>query len=399
MIVKPKVRAFLCVTAHPEGCAEHVREQIKYVRQQGTGRAGPAKVLVIGASTGYGLATRIVSAFGYGADTMGIFFERPSRDGKTASAGYYNTVAFEEEAARAGLGAWSLNGDAFSNEMKEQAVALIREKMGQVDLVVYSLASPRRTDPETGQVYKSALKPIGRSYSNKYLDTDKREVDFATLDPATDEEIEATVKVMGGEDWALWIEALKAGGVLKEGALTLAYDYIGPKVTWPIYYHGTIGKAKEHLKATARRLNEELGKSGGSAYISVNKAVVTQASSAIPGVNLYIALLFKIMKAKGIHEGTIEQIDRLYRERLYSGGAIPLDDEGLIRIDDLEMRPDVQAEIDAIWDQVNTENLDTFGDFDGYQRDFLRLFGFEVDGVDYGADVEIERPVPSLDEH
>lgn len=398
MIVKPKVRAFLCVTAHPTGCARHVQEQIQYVRNQPKAERGPKNVLVIGASTGYGLATRIVSAFGYKANTLGVFFERPSSNGKTASAGWYNTAAFEAQAAEAGLGAWSLNGDAFSDELKAKAYAIIREKMGSVDLVVYSLAAPRRTDPRSGMTYKSTLKPIGRSYTNKILDTDRGTVESASLEPATEEEIEATVKVMGGEDWKRWIEGLNEEGLLADQPLTVAYDYIGPKVTWPIYYQGTIGKAKEHLKASAAEIEDILSPSGGKALVSVNKAVVTQASSAIPGVNLYITLLFKIMKAKGIHEGVIEQMDRLFRERLYVSHSIPLDEQGLIRIDDYEMRDDIQERIAAIWDEVDTENLHKFADFDGYQKDFLQLFGFEMEGIDYEKDVEIELDIPSLKE-
>ncbi len=398
MIVKPKVRAFLCVTAHPTGCAQHVQEQIQYVKAQSHPEKGPKNVLVIGASTGYGLATRIVSAFGYGANSLGIFFERPSSNGKTASAGWYNSAAFEVEAETAGLGAWSLNGDAFSDEMKIAARDLIREKMGKIDLVVYSLASPRRTDPRSGTTYKSSLKPIGRSYTNKVLDTDKVTVESASLEPATDEEIEATVKVMGGEDWKLWIETLKEDNLLEANVITVAYDYIGPKVTWPIYYHGTIGKAKDHLKATAGEIGEILSPLGGRAIVSVNKAVVTQASSAIPGVNLYITLLFKIMKAKGIHEGVIEQMDRLFRDRLYAPGGVPVDHQGLIRIDDYEMRDDIQEHIGTIWDEVSSSNLKDYADFEGYRQEFLRLFGFEFPGVDYEEDVDVELDIPSLKE-
>lgn len=398
MIVKPKVRAFISVTAHPKGCAAHVKEQIDQVRAAGLPvDNGPKNVLVVGGSTGYGLASRIVSAFGYGANTLGVFFERPSLNGKTASAGWYNTAAFERFAAEAGVGAWSLNGDAFSHELKEQAVGTIREKMGKIDLVVYSLAAPRRTDPDTGAVYKSALKPLGEPYTNKYLDTDKKTVESGTLEPATEEDIEGTVKVMGGEDWKLWIDKLQAEDLLADGTLTVAYDYIGPEVTWPVYFNGTIGKAKAHLRRTAEALNAQLQALGGRARISVNKAVVTQASSAIPGVNLYITLLFKVMKEKGTHEGVIEQIIRLFRDRLYAGGEIPVDDAGLIRVDDLEMAPDVQQHITRIWDDVNSETLEIYSDFEGYRRDFMRLFGFEIDGVDYEEDVDIEISIPSLE--
>ncbi|MFW5883245.1 MAG: enoyl-ACP reductase FabV [Verrucomicrobiota bacterium] len=397
MIVKPRVRAFVCVTAHPEGCAAHVREQIEVVRQQGAIANGPKKVLVIGASTGYGLASRITAAFGAGADTVGVFFERPSTNGKTATPGWYNTAAFEAEAQKAGLKAVSLNGDAFSRDLKAQTIEAVREHLGKVDLVVYSLAAPRRTDPETGEVFKSALKPIGRDYSNKYLDTDKRAIDHASLEAATDEEIRHTVKVMGGEDWRLWIEALDNANLLAEGCQTVAYDYIGPKVTWPIYKDGTIGQAKKDLRMQAASIDDRLRSSvAGHAYVSVNKAIVTQASAAIPGVNLYITMLFKQMKEKGGHEGAIEQINRLFRERLYTGEGVPLDEQGLIRIDDLEMRPEIQQAIAEAWPKVSTETLDQYCDFAAYQRDFLRLFGFEIEGVDYTQDVEIEVPIPSL---
>ncbi len=397
MIVKPKVRAFVCVTSHPTGCEAHVNEQIEVVKNAGISAAGPKNVLVIGASTGYGLASRIVAAFGYQANTIGVFFERPSHNGKTATAGYYNTVGFENAAAKAGVGAWSVNGDAFSPEIKDQVANLIQEHMGKVDLVIYSLAAPRRTDPATGEVFKSALKPIGNAYSNKYLDTDKRTVEVASLDPATDEEIAGTVKVMGGEDWKLWMDLLQSQDLLADGVLTVAYDYIGPKVTWPIYYHGTIGKAKVHLNQTAKTLTESLSGIGGRALVSVNKAVVTQASSAIPGVNLYITLLFKIMKEKGLHEGVIEQIVRLFRDRLFAGDAgIPVDEEGRVRVDDWEMKEEVQSAIEAVWDEVTTETLDQYTDFAGYRDDFLRLFGFNIAGVNYEEDVEIEVDVPSL---
>lgn len=396
MIIKPKIRAFICVTAHPEGCAAHVREQIAHIRGIGRIAGGPRNVLIIGASAGYGLATRIVSAFGAGSSTVGVFFERPAQGEKTATAGWYNTAAFEAESAAAGIPAWSVNGDAFSASVKDQVEQILRAKTGPADLVVYSLAAPRRTDPVTGQVWKSALKPIGAPYSNKYLDTDKRSVEIGTLDPATEEDIDGTIKVMGGEDWALWIDQLSAAGLLAPGARTIAYDYIGPEVTWPIYHQGTIGRAKQHLRDTADRLHQRLAATGGGAWVSVNKGVVTQASSAIPGVNLYLTLMFKVMKEKGLHEGCIEQIDRLFRQRLCTGGPVPVDSSRLIRVDDWEMRPDVQSAISAVWPLVSTETLSRYADFEGYRDEFLKLFGFGLPGVDYEADVSPDRPIPSL---
>lgn len=392
MIVAPKIRGFICTTAHPEGCAANVRSQIDYVKARGPLSLSPKKVLVVGASTGYGLASRIVPAFGGGAATVGVFFEKPGTEGRTGSAGWYNSVAFEEAAAGAGLYARSFNGDAFSREMKEQVVEAIRQDLGQVDCIVYSLASPRRTDPETGEVYKSVLKPIGASYSQKNLNTDTGEVGSVSIEPASEEEIAHTVKVMGGEDWELWVEALSAAGALSEGFTTLAYSYIGPDLTYPIYTNGTIGRAKEHLEESAARIDARYGK--GSAYVSVNKALVTQASSAIPVVPLYISLLYKVMKEKGLHEGCIEQIQRLFAERL-SANSPPLDERGRLRIDDWEMRDDVQAAVAAAWEAVSTENLAEISDFAGYKAEFLRLFGFGIDGVDYAAETNPERPLPS----
>lgn len=395
MIIKPRIRGFVCITAHPEGCAAHVQEQIAHVRSNGPIANAPKRVLVIGASTGYGLSARIVSAFGCGADTLGVFFERPSSNGKPASAGWYNSVAFEEEAKRAGLWAKSLNGDAFSDELKEQAIAAIREKMGQVDLVVYSLASPRRTDPKTGETFRSTLKPIGESYTAKNLDTDRKQVTEITIGPASQEEIDHTVKVMGGEDWELWIEALNEAGVLAPGATTCAFDYIGPEVTWPVYTNGSIGQAKKHLRETARRLDALLKVDRGRAFVSVNKAVVTQASSAIPVVPLYISILFKVMKEKGLHEDTIHQIDRLFRTQMYNDGYLQFDDAGRVRVDDWEMRPEVQEAVKEIWPQVTTETVDALTDFEGYQENFLRLFGFGLEGVDYQAETDPEREFPA----
>lgn len=391
MIIRPKVRGFVCVTAHPTGCAANVQEQIDYVKNQSPVENGPKNVLIVGASTGYGLASRIAAAFGCGANTLGIYFERPSERGRTATPGWYNSVALEKAAKADGLYASSINGDAFSNEIKEQSIERIKLDMGKIDLVIYSLASPRRTDPKTGETYRSALKPIGAAYSNKYLDTDKRSIQEATVDAATDEDIQNTVKVMGGEDWELWIQALKDADLLSEGFKTVAYDYIGPKVTWPIYKDGTIGQAKVDLRRAKAAINESVSELGGEAHVSVNKAVVTQASSAIPGVNLYITILFKIMKELGGHEGCIEQIQRLFSDRLYNqGGNVPLDELGLIRMDDWEMEDKIQDAVTKVWPLVSTENLEELTDFEGYQTDFLRLFGFGIKGVDYEAEVEPE---------
>lgn len=390
MIVKPRIRGFVCITAHPVGCEAKVRNEIAVARAAKK-EGGPKKVLVIGASTGYGLSTRIAAAFGHGADTLGVFFERPSMKGKPASAGWYNSVAFEKAAHEEGLYAKSINGDAFSNEIKEETIAAIKEDMGQVDLVIYSLASPRRTDPATGETYKSCLKPTGDTFTNRTLDTDKGEVTEVSIEPATGEDTAHTIKVMGGEDWELWMKALSDAGVLAEGAKTVAYSYIGPEITWPVYTNGTIGAAKKDVERAAREITSAYG---CEAYVSVNKAVVTQASSAIPVVPLYISILFKIMKAKGNHEDCIEQMVRLLNERLY-GGALQLDEENRIRVDDWEMEPEIQAAVEEIWPKINTETLRELSDFEGYQENFLNLFGFGIDGVDYDADVEVELPLPS----
>ena len=393
MIIQPKTRGFICTTAHPEGCAANVQSQIDYVKSRPPMANPPKKVLVIGASTGYGLASRIVPAFGGGAATIGVFFEKPGTDRKTGSAGWYNSVAFEKAAADAGLYAKSFNGDAFSGEMKATVIEAIKADLGQLDSIVYSLASPRRTDPTDGETYRSVLKPIGQSYSQKNLNTDTGEVDRVTIEPATEEEIAHTVKVMGGEDWELWIKALNEAGVLADGFTTVAYSYIGPDLTYPIYTNGTIGKAKEHLEESTARMNEQFG--AGTAYVSVNKALVTQASSAIPVVPLYISLLYKVMKEAGLHEGTIEQIQRLFADHLSSGSGPELDEKGRIRIDDWEMRDDVQSAVAEAWENVTTENLSELSDFSGYKNEFLRLFGFGLEGVDYESDTNPERPLPS----
>jgi enoyl-[acyl-carrier protein] reductase/trans-2-enoyl-CoA reductase (NAD+) len=395
MIIEPRIRGFVCITAHPDGCAAKVASEIDFVRSNTVPADGPRKVLVIGASTGYGLSSRITAAFGYGAATLGIFFERPSVKGKPASAGWYNSVAFEQEAQKAGLYAKSINGDAFSDELKEAAIERIREDLGEVDLVIYSLASPRRTDPRSGETYRSVLKPISEPYTNSNLDTDKGIVEPVEIEAASEEEIASTIKVMGGEDWEWWMDALAEAGVLAKDAQTVAYSYIGPKLTWPIYTNGTIGKAKLDLERAARAIKD---KHATPAFVSINKALVTQASSAIPVVPLYISILFKLMKAKGTHEGCIEQIVRLFNDHLYSASGPSLDEAGRIRVDDWEMDPAIQAEIEQIWPQVNTENLSQLTDYEGYQKDFLTLFGFGLEGVDYAADVDPDRPIPSIPE-
>jgi enoyl-[acyl-carrier protein] reductase/trans-2-enoyl-CoA reductase (NAD+) len=396
MIIAPKVRGFICVTAHPEGCAAHIQEQIDFVKKSAAPAVRPQKVLVIGSSTGYGLASRITAAFGSGAATLGLFFERPSENGRTASAGWYNTAAFEKAAHAAGLYAKSLNGDAFSDDIKSKTVELIKQDLGQVDLVIYSLASPRRQHPKTGTVYKSCLKPTGSEYTAKTVNTDESRVHEITLPTASPEEIADTVNVMGGEDWVMWIDALQAGGVLAPGAATVAYSYIGPALTYPIYRDGTIGRAKEDLERVALELNQRLAATGGQALVSVNKALVTQASSAIPVVPLYVALLYKVMKQAGLHEGCIEQIQRLFAEKLFTGNPVPLDDKGRVRVDDWEMRPEIQSAVEALWPQINTENLRTLSDYTGYQAEFLKLFGFGLPGVDYAAETEPDVKIPSI---
>ena len=395
MIIRPKIRGFICTTAHPEGCAKHVAEQIAVVTGRGLIENGPKKVLVIGSSTGYGLSSRIAAAFGANAATMGVFFERPGSADRTATAGWYNTAAFEKEDAGAGLYARSFNGDAFSNEVKAQVIAAIKADLGKVDCVVYSLASPRRTDPQTAEVYKSVLKPIGESYTNKNLNTGTGEVTSITLEPAEGDDVAQTIAVMGGQDWQLWIDALLEADVLAEGVQTLAYSYIGPEVTWPIYKNGTIGRAKEDLEQVQRLLDGKLASLKGKAWVSVNKALVTQASSAIPVVPLYISLLYKVMKADGTHEDTIEQMDRLFRERLYNGNPQP-DSAGRIRVDDWEMEEKVQVLVGERWDKVNTENFAELGDFAGYQSSFLRLFGFGLTGVDYSVETDPGIGIPSI---
>jgi enoyl-[acyl-carrier protein] reductase/trans-2-enoyl-CoA reductase (NAD+) len=397
MIIAPKIRGFICTTAHPEGCAKHVAEQIAVVKSRGPIAGGPKKVLVIGSSTGYGLSSRIAAAFGSNAATIGVFFERPGEADRSATAGWYNTRAFEQEAAAAGLYARSFNGDAFSAAIKEQVIQAIQADLGQVDLVVYSLASPRRTDPKTGEIYKSVLKPIGESYTNKNLNTTTGVVNEITIEPAEGDDIAQTTAVMGGEDWELWMDALLEAGVLSDHVQTVAYSYIGPEVTWPIYKNGTIGRAKEDLERVQRELDVKLVPLNGKAWVSVNKALVTQASSAIPVVPLYISLLYKTMKAAGTHEDCIEQMDRLLRERLYHENPQP-DEAGRIRVDDWEMAPQIQERVSKNWQEVNTENFQELGDFEGYQSSFLRLFGFGLEGVDYTAETDPSVDIPSLTE-
>ncbi len=389
MVIKPKIRGFVCVTAHPAGCAAHVQEQIDYVKSKGALSGGPKRVLVIGASTGYGLASRIAAAFGSRAATVGVFFERPSEPDKPATPGWYNSAAFTRAARAEGLYARNFNGDAFSDAVKTEVLAAIKADLGQVDLVIYSLASPRRTHPKTGVTHKSTLKPVGQAYSNKTVDTDKGIVSPITIEPANESEIADTTAVMGGEDWELWINALDEAKLLAPGATSVAYSYIGPELTWPIYKNGTIGLAKNDLERAAKAIDATLKCNGyGRAFVSVNKALVTQASSAIPVVPLYISLLYKIMKAKGTHEGCIEQIDRLYRTQMYGGQGLRFDDARRVRIDDWEMEADIQAEVAKIWPAVTTENLAQLTDIAGYRTEFLKLFGFGLAGIDYEADID-----------
>ncbi len=395
IVIKPRVRGFVCVTAHPAGCAAHIQEWIDYVKAKGPIPNGPKKVLVIGASTGYGLASRITAAFGAGAGTLGIFYERPSEDGRPATPGWYNSIAFTRAARAAGLWAGNINGDAFSNELKSKAIEMIRSNLGTVDLVVYSLASPRRVHPKTGVVHKSVLKPLGAAFTNKTVDTDKGVVSDIRIEPATEAEVADTVAVMGGEDWEIWMRDLAGAGLLAPGAKTVAYSYIGPELTWPIYKNGTIGLAKNDLERAARAIDAALRPSGGRAFISVNKALVTQASSAIPVVPLYISILYKVMKARGLHEGCIEQMQRLFAEQIYAPGGPRFDEAGRVRVDDREMRPEIQAAVAEIWPQVTTETLGDLTDIAGYRGEFLKLFGFGLPGIDYEAPVEPHVPMPA----
>lgn len=395
MIIRPQSKGFICLTAHPDGCARNVEEQIAVAKARGKGR-GPKNVLVIGASTGYGLASRIMAAFGYGAKTLGVFFEKPADEKRTATPGWYQTAAFERLANQAGLQAASLNGDAFSVDIKKRAIALLKESFGPVDLVVYSLASPRRTHPDTGEVFTSVLKPILRPYSSKTVNFQTGVVSDISIPPAAQSEIGQTVAVMGGEDWGLWIDALEEANLLAPGAITVAYSYAGPELTESIYRRGTIGRAKDHLEATAHRLEERLARIGGRAVVSVNKALVTQASSAIPVMPLYISLLFKVMKEKGLHEGCIEQMARLFVDHLYADAPPPTDEVERIRIDDWEMRSDVQNEVSRLWNKVNGRNVEQLADLRGYREDFFKLFGFGREGTDENTDTNPVVSIPSL---
>lgn len=394
MIIEPKTRGFICLTSHPKGCEQNVINQIEYIKERPV-KAGPKKVLVIGASTGFGLASRITSAYGSGAATIGAFFEKPPTEGRPASPGWYNSAAFETQAHKDGLYAKSINGDAFSNAIKTETINLIKQDLGKIDLLVYSLASPVRTHPDTGERFKSVLKPIGTTFIDNTVDFHTGEVKQVTIEPCTEDDITNTVAVMGGEDWQMWIDQLKAAGVLSKNFKTVAYSYIGPSLTEAVYRKGTIGRAKDDLEATAFKITNALKEINGQAYVSVNKALVTQASSAIPVIPLYISLLYKVMKAEGIHEGCIEQIERLFNARLYAENII-LDEAGRIRVDDWEMRDDIQARVLELWKEATTETLPEIGDLKGYETDFFNLFGFKVDGIDYDKDVNEMVNVPSI---
>ncbi len=387
MIIQPKVKGFICTTAHPAGCKKNVEVQKEYVEKLGK-LDGPKKVLVIGGSTGFGLASRITAAFAFDAATINVSYEKLPTDKKTGTAGYYNTKAFDEIAKSAGLLSKSFNGDAFSNQTKEEVITYIRENLGEIDMLIYSVASPRRIDPITGETYYSVLKPLITSYTNTTIDFMTGEMSKITLEPATPEEVEGTVKVMGGEDWELWIDALIKEKLLAEGAITIAYSYIGPELTFPIYRDGSIGKAKEHLEAKALEMNEKYKNNRLKAYVSVNKALVTQASSAIPVVPLYISVLYKIMKAKGIHEGCIEQIYRMFSDKILRENII-VDEKNRIRVDDWEMREDVQKEVIEAWGKMNQDNLEEILDLDGYRDEFYKLFGFNIQQVNYEEDIDI----------
>ena len=388
MVIEPKIMRGVCLTSHPEGCAKEVEHQIAYVKSKGAVSL-PKHVLVVGCSTGFGLASRITAAFAGGSETLGISFEKGPSPKRPASPGWYNNRAFDENAAAAGLKSFTIDGDAFSDEIKDQAAAWIKENWGTVDMIVYSLASPVRVDPDTKEMYRSVLKPIGKPYTAQSVDFMTGAISDVTIEPAAEEEIAPTVKVMGGEDWARWISRFKTAGILSEGFRTVSYSYIGPEITYPVYREGTIGKAKEDLENSAALLNEMLKDVSGQAYVSVNKALVTRASSVIPVVPLYMALLFKVMKEKGIHEGCIEQMYRLYSERLVPGQDVPVDEKGRIRVDDWEMREDVQSAVSELWDKVTSENLSDLSDIEGYREDFLKLHGFGVEGIDYGKEVDL----------
>jgi len=394
MIIKPRVRGFMCITSHPSGCEKNVRDQIDYIRAQES-IDSPKRVLVIGSSTGYGLSARITAAFGSGASTLGVFFEKPGSERKPGTAGWYNSAAFHKYAEEDGLYAKSINGDAFSDDIKKTAIETIKSNMGQVDLVIYSLAAPRRQHPVTGEVFNSTLKPVGKDITMLGINTDKEVIQEFSLEKATTKEIEDTVAVMGGEDWQMWLDALSAAGVLADGATTTAFTYIGEKMTWDLYWDGTIGQAKKDLDTKVLSIREKLAQTKGDARVSVLKAVVTQSSSAIPVMPLYLAMLFKEMKAEGSHEGCIEQLYRLFTEGLYCDNP-RLDNEGRLRMDELEMRPSIQDKVAESWAKISTENLHSLTDFEGYKQDFLGLFGFNIAGVDYEADVNPEVAIANL---
>ncbi len=389
MIIKPRIRGFICTTTHPVGCEANVKEQIEYTKAKGPIQNAPKRVLVVGSSSGYGLSSRIAAAFGGGASTIGVFFEKAATEKKTGTAGWYNSAAFDKFAKAEGLYSKSLNGDAFSNEAKQKTIDLIKEDLGQIDMVVYSLASPVRKLPDSGELIRSSLKPIGNTYTSTAVDTNKDLIIEASVEPATDQEIEDTVTVMGGEDWELWIQALSEAGVLAEGCKTVAYSYIGTELTWPIYWDGALGKAKMDLDRAAANLNDKLSATGGSANVAVLKSVVTQASSAIPVMPLYIAMVFKKMREEGVHEGCMEQIFRMFSERLYKedGSVSEVDDKNRLRLDDWELRDDIQKHCRELWPQITSENLKELTDYAEYKEEFLKLFGFGCEGVDYEADV------------
>jgi enoyl-[acyl-carrier protein] reductase/trans-2-enoyl-CoA reductase (NAD+) len=395
MVIKPKIRGFICTNAHPAGCEAHVEEQISYVKSQANSETGPKNVLVIGASTGYGLASRINAAFAHNASTLGIFFEKPPTERKTGSAGWYNTAAFQKAADDAGIYSKNINGDAFSHAIKTQAIETIKADMGKIDLVIYSLASPRRTNPDTGEVYTSVLKPIGQSVTTKNLNTTKRTIDSITVEAANDAEIQGTIDVMGGADWELWLNALKKAGVLAQGVKTVAYTYIGKELTWPIYGKATIGKAKDDLDRAATAINAATADFDGQARVTSLNAVVTQASSAIPIMPLYISAMFKVMKADGTYEGCIEQISNLFKENIYSESP-RLDEQGRFRQNYKELEDSVQQRITDVWNSVDTDTLDELTDYIGYHDEFLKLFGFGVDGVDYDEDLSPEVEINNL---
>lgn len=392
MIVQPKVRGFMCTTAHPEGCKQAVKAQIDYVKEMPK-TEGPKKVLVIGASMGYGLASRIAVTYSCDADTVGVIFDKPGKEKRTGTAGWYNTVAFEEFAAKDGHYAKTINGDAFSDEIKKETIELIKKDLGKVDMVIYSVAAPRRKAPD-GVTYRSVLKTTDGEYTNKTIDLSTNEISEVTLEHATQEEIDATVKVMGGEDWRLWIDAMKDADVLADNAVTVAYSYIGPVLTHPIYFDGSIGKAKQDLYKTADEIDEQVD--GVKAYVSVNKAVVTQSSAAIPIVPLYLSILLKVMKEKNLHEDCIQQMYRLVHDRLCNHSGVPVDDMRLIRMDDYEMKPEVQQAVEKVWNEISQDNLAEVADIDEYWKEFYEIFGFKIAGVDYDADCDIQVQIPSL---